>query len=176
MARQYFRKRDPSAQIPEWIEMSGREFYQFVTSPEGQGRYFIDLDDYVLETSKEEYTSWRRDKDHSDYLKEQEANCVIFSLYSDLIAEYGNGESVLTDRPIGSENQISEYAKYKALHSALASLDAESYELIYSLYLGEEPKSLRKLSKERGTPVMTLQNRKKKILMHLRDEIIKKLF
>lgn len=176
MARQYFRKRDPSAQIPEWIEMSGREFYQFVTSPEGQGRYFIDLDDYVLETSKEEYTSWRRDKDHSDYLKEQEANCVIFSLYSDLIAEYGNGESVLTDRPIGSENQISEYAKYKALHSALASLDAESYELIYSLYLGEEPKSLRKLSKERGTSVMTLQNRKKKILMHLRDEIIKKLF
>ena len=172
MARQYFRKRDPSAQIPEWIEMSGREFYQFVTSPEGQGRYFIDLDDYVLETSKEEYTSWRRDKDHSDYLKEQEANCVIFSLYSDLIAEYGNGESVLTDRPIGSENQISEYAKYKALHSALASLDAESYELIYSLYLGEEPKSLRKLSKERGTPVMTLQNRKKKILMHLRDEIM----
>ena len=172
MARQYFRKRDPSAQIPEWIEMSGREFYQFVTSPEGQGRYFIDLDDYVLETSKEEYTSWRRDKDHSDYLKEQEANCVIFSLYSDLIAEYGNGESVLTDRPIGSENQISEYAKYKALHSAFASLDAESYELIYSLYLGEEPKSLRKLSKERGTPVMTLQNRKKKILMHLRDEIM----
>lgn len=176
MARQYFRKKDPSVQIPEWIEMSGCEFYQFVTSPEGQGRYFIDLDDYVLEASKKEYTSWRRDKDHSDYLKEQEANCVILSLYSDLIAEYGNGESVLTDRPIGSESQISEYAKYKALHSALASLDAESYKLIHSLYLSKKPKSLRKLSKESGTPVMTIQNRKKKILMRLRDEIIKNLF
>ena len=34
MARRYFRKKDPAAQEsnPEWIEMSGQEFYRFITS------------------------------------------------------------------------------------------------------------------------------------------------
>lgn len=178
MARQYFRKKDPCAQNHdvEWIEMSGQEFYQFVSSPEGRGRYFIDMDDYVIEASKTEYTTWRREKDHSDYLKEHEADCIILSLYSDNIAECGNGESVITDRHTAPENGTSEYARNKALYEALSLLDAKSYKLIHALFLEEKPKSLRKLSKETGIPVMTLQNRKKKILMQLRDDIIKKLF
>ena len=45
MARRYFRKKDPAAQesTPEWIEMSGQEFYRFITSPAGRGCFFIGM-------------------------------------------------------------------------------------------------------------------------------------
>ena len=81
MARQYFVKQDPS--VPEnfivWLKMNGQEFYRFITSPEGRGRYFVDMDDIVIEASKEQYEDWRREKDHSDYLREQEEGSLTLS-------------------------------------------------------------------------------------------------
>ena len=63
MAKRYFRKRDPAAQESnlEWIEMSGQEFYRFITSPAGRGCFFIDMEDVVIEAPKEVYEEWRRD-------------------------------------------------------------------------------------------------------------------
>ncbi len=42
----YFRlKPNCSPEKVEWIEMTGKEFYYFVKSPEGQNRHFIDMGD-----------------------------------------------------------------------------------------------------------------------------------
>ena len=59
MYKRYFRMKDPKCRPEqvEWIEMTGREFYRFVNSPEGQGRHFIDMDDVVLEASETEARS-----------------------------------------------------------------------------------------------------------------------
>lgn len=64
MGRRYYRKNDPSAQGADirWIEMNGLEFWQFVASQKGRGRYFIDLDEYVIEATKEIYDEWHREK------------------------------------------------------------------------------------------------------------------
>jgi len=50
-----------------------------VRSPEGKGRFFIKLDSdgeddgrIVMEATKAEYVQWRKEKDHSDYIREQE--------------------------------------------------------------------------------------------------------
>ena len=83
MYKRYFRMKDPKCKPDEieWTEMTGSEFYRFVNSPEGQGRYFIDMGDVVLESSKREAQVHRAEKDHSDYLKEQEEGWSIVSLY-----------------------------------------------------------------------------------------------
>ena len=43
MARRYFRKKDPAAQEsnPEWIEMSGQEFYRFILPPQAGGVFLL---------------------------------------------------------------------------------------------------------------------------------------
>ena len=44
--KRYFRKKDPTCRPEdiEWIEMSGKEFYRFITSPEAENHHFIDID------------------------------------------------------------------------------------------------------------------------------------
>lgn len=176
MARQYFRKKDPAAQIPEWIEMSGQEFYQFARSPEGRGRYFIDMDDVVIESPRAEYEEWHRETARRDYWerKAQKDNLTILSLHSDAISEIGTGEDVIPDDMVNVEEESILRSEVKDLYSALALLDEASYRLIHDLYLATERKSLRQLSKESNIPVMTLQDRKKKILLQLKKELTRK--
>ena len=50
-----------------------------------------------------QYQDWRKEKDHSDYLKEQEEGFLILSLYSDTINEYGDGEDVIADEKVNVE-------------------------------------------------------------------------
>ena len=73
MARRYFRKKGPAAQEsnPEWIEMSGQEFYQFITSPAGRGCFFIDMEDVVIEAPREIYEEWRREQSWKNYHQNQ---------------------------------------------------------------------------------------------------------
>jgi hypothetical protein len=65
---------------PEWMQISGREFYALVNTSAGKKRHFIKLRkasendvDIVLEATATEYVNWRKEKDHADYLAECEA-------------------------------------------------------------------------------------------------------
>ncbi len=70
MYTRYFRKKNPKCKLNEieWIEMTGKESYRFVNSPEGQYRYFINMGDVVLEVTQAEARAYRAEKDHSNYL------------------------------------------------------------------------------------------------------------
>lgn len=173
MARQYFRKKDPTAQIPEWIEMNGQEYYRFVCSPEGRGRFFIDFDDYVIEATKDQYQDWRKEKDHSDYLKEQEEGFLILSLYSDTINEYGDGEDVIADEKVNVEETAILIAQVKALHSAFSKIDLTSYRLIRELYLTNKRRTERDLAKELGVSQNAIHKQKKKVLKKLKSLVVK---
>lgn len=78
MYKRYFRMKDPKCKPEEieWVEMTGKEFYCFVSSPEGRGRYFIDMDDVVLETSEAEARSFKAEKNHSYYIQAQEESWI----------------------------------------------------------------------------------------------------
>jgi len=65
---------------PKWRKITGEEFYALVRLPESKGRYFIKLhsilDDgsdgaIVIEATKADYVQWRKDKDHSCYIRKQ---------------------------------------------------------------------------------------------------------
>lgn len=178
MSTRYFRRKDPKCKPEkiEWVEMSGIEFYRFVKSPEGRGRHFIDMGDVVLEASKHEAQVHRAEKDHSDYLKEQEEGWSTLSIYTIEDEQGCSGEEIAIDDKHDVEAEAIMRMETAALQKALTRLDVQSYQLIYSLYLADSRKTLRQLSQDSGIPVMTLQDRKKKILTKLGRDLSKKIF
>ena len=142
MQKRYFRMSDPKCKPEEieWIEMTGREFYSFVHSPEGKDRHFIDMDDVVLEGSSSEARKQQAEKDHRDYLKEQEAGWSTLSIYS-LEGEHGcSGEEVVVDETQNVETEAMKRIERKALAMALSMLEKDSYHLIHAMYLAEKKK------------------------------------
>lgn len=175
MSKRYFRKKDPNckAEDTEWIEMTGKEFYRFVTDPENKRRFFIDMDDVVLESSEEAARAYRTEKDHSDYLKEQEAGWSILSLHALEEEVKGGGESILRDETQDVEAFAISSAKRRALHAALKGLDNESFLLIHALYLANERKTESEIASERGISQNAIHKRKKKILKNLKILVVK---
>ena len=169
MYKRYFRKKDPNCPVDkiEWIEMTGIEYYHFITAPENKNRYFIDMDDVVLEGTKDEAREQRAEKDHRDYLKKQELGWSTVSLYAITDGSGCSGEEVIKDESQEVEAEAIMRVRTKDLYDALAQLDTESYHLIHLLFFADGHKTLRQISKEIGIPVMTLEYRKKKILARL---------
>ena len=74
----YLVKKEPLGPQTEnnWKQLTGREFHEFITSPEGKGRYFIKMEDdfnegsdiIFIEASKEQYFEWRKEHDQHKYL------------------------------------------------------------------------------------------------------------
>lgn len=175
MRKRYFRMKDPKCRPEEieWIEMTGREFYCFVHSPEGQNRHFIDMDDVVLEGTSTEARKQRAEKDHRDYLKEQEAGVSILSIYS-LEDEHGcSGEEVAVDETQNVETEAIRRIELKALAIALSKLGRDNYHLIHSMYLAENKKTERELAQEKGLSQVAIHKQKKKALRTLKFLVIK---
>ena len=74
-------KKNPATSGPdvEWTAINGKEFYQLITSSIGKGRYFIDMDEFMIESTEAEYMDWCKERDHSDYLHEQESQVQLLS-------------------------------------------------------------------------------------------------
>lgn len=175
MAKQYYIKKNPMVTGPdiEWIAINGEEFYQLITSPAGKGRHFIDMEDFMIEATKEEYTDWRKEKDHHDYLNEQESTVQVLSFYSDMPTKNGNGEEIIPDRAIGTEDLAIKSIVQKAVTAALDTLDEDSYQLIDSLILSDCRKSERDLASETGLSQKAVNKRKNKILKNLKILVLK---
>ena len=170
MAKRYFRwlERGCDDLPPQWHEMSGAEFYQFIHSREGADRYFISWEDLTLEVTPREYTQYCSEKNHADYLRRCANGIKELSLYTDFEETGRNGEDVVADSSPPVEDEALHRELLLRLSTALTRLEAKERWLVERLYLSEPPATLRELSKEGGIAFMTLQNRKKKILGKLR--------
>ena len=84
MANKYFvwKNVPQESQNIEWLEMSGKEFYQLLKSPAARGRYFIDMDDFIMEVPKAEHDKWHREKERLNYREKklQERGFTVISL------------------------------------------------------------------------------------------------
>jgi|GEM_PF-450676 len=165
MYKRFFRKKNPNCPKSEieWIEMDGREYYRFKRQPENRGRYFIDLDDVMLEAAKEEYVEWRKEKNHSNYLRKWSKGVTIISLYAIELEDGCNGEEVVPDITQDTEDNAIRNISIEYLRCALALLKPDDFWLLYELHLAEPRKTLRQISAECGIPVTTLEDRKKRI-------------
>lgn len=175
MARQYLRKVEPYDQNPnsDWIMMTGREFYQFISSPEGKRRYFIIWDDLVIEAPRDQYNEWLSEEEHYGYLRQFENGWNTVSLYSDLAQDGKDGEGMIPDPAVDVEHGAIASIRRNALIAALRYLDHQSFYLIYSLYLARHTKTECKLAKEVGISQQAIHKRKRKILSELKILVVK---
>lgn len=169
MNKRYFRKKNPLCRTEEieWIEMTGKEFLAFVNAPCNAGRFFIDMDDVVLECTEAEHQAYRSEVNHHNYLMEQEEGWETVSLYC-LEPDTGcNGEEVIAAETQDVEGAAIFSADKKNLAIALLQLDSKSYSLVYALHLASERKTERQLAAEYGVSQIAIHKRKKKILKNL---------
>ena len=77
----------------------------------------------------------------------------------------------IVDTDLSVEEAAIQGVLMQELHKALCQLPEQDYQLIYALYLATPRKTIRQLSAEYGIPVMTLQDRKQRIVSNLRTKI-----
>ena len=172
MAKQYYIKKDPStsgADI-EWIAINGKDFYQLITSPAGKGRYFIDMDGFMIESTEAEYKDWRKERDHSDYLHKQESQVQLLSLYG--CEDDSQGDSI-PDMDVSTEETALHSLELQELTKALKMLDDDEYSLIYALFLSQNCKTQSQLSRRLGLTQAGISRQKKRILEKLKILVIK---
>ena len=173
MYTRYFRKKDPRSKAGsiEWVEMTGSEYYRFVTDPQNKNRHFINMGDVVLECSNAEYKKFKIEDDHSNYILEQEEGWATVSLSILEQQEFASGEETIVDTNPSVEEAAIQSLLSQDLYKALRELPTPDYLIIYELYLAKPRKTIRQLSAEYGIPVMTLQDRKQKIVSALRAKM-----
>lgn len=153
------------------VEITGREFYDIVTSVLGEKRYFVRLTDdidyegteIIIEAPKDYYNEWR--KEYRRHLDIRKAN----SLYKEVSYE----DKVLTilddlyekDYVIDVIERKEDIEKLKRIYKCLT--EQERF-LIHMLYLTEYPISEGELAKILNISQQAVNKRKKKILSKLK--------
>lgn len=170
MHTRYFRKKvlDCRPEEIEWVEMSGKEYYRFVTDPRNKNRCFHNMGDVVLECTAEEYKRFKAEDDHSSYILEQEDGWSTISLSVLEQRELVSGGGAIVDMGQDVEERVIRTLQEQELYEILRQLSEQDYRLIYALYLAKPRKTVRQLSSESHIPVMTLENRKLRILRALK--------
>lgn len=90
MAKRFFVWADANCngQNIEWIELTGKEFYLFISDPINKGRHIIKLtdtcfyedDDIYIEATKEEYIKWEKEYKHSLYINRMGREINVYSI------------------------------------------------------------------------------------------------
>lgn len=171
MKKAYWVMNKPGS-VTEWVEMNGKQFYDFITSPIGKGRYFIDCETYKLEVSLKQYQQWKLETNRQNYLQGFKDEVVILSLESladnDFIFDYkANGLSVCI------EDDVLQKIDLQRLSEAIQSLAYDEQWLINELFLCGTPKTEREVAKETGLSQPAINKQKNKILKKLKYMVIK---
>ena len=183
MKKIYMVKKNPN--LPEsednWIMMNGYEFARFMETEEGQRRKknFAQIDAcgeeddiYVVECGEERAKAWRSEKDAHDYLKECEAESGIetVSFYAiDSEGEEIDLEDIVADPESDVVAEVIRKVSHDALMEALSTLSDSEYDLIFQLYLSDEPLSLSEIAERENVYVSTIMRRRDKILEKIQN-------
>ena len=162
---------------PDWQELSGREFYAFVRSPEAQGRYFVRLEStepdgsdgcIVLEATQAYYTAWRQEQNHSNYLRRENKGIEILSYHALEGDDGAYGEELLEDTEQNTEDDFIQSEDLRLLPQALAQLTRAERHMVEHMYLSTNPLSEREYSELTGIHYATVHVRRVRILEKLR--------
>lgn len=175
MAKKYYRWKNPNCKgiNPEWIEMSGKEYYQFINRPENETRRFEVLgnrickeaDILVFEVTEERYEEYSKEHRHERYLDESSKEYSSVSLQDNFSKnEDLKYEEVVSDESIDVENEAISAVNQKALIEKIDNLKSPEYEtakLLLHSYSNEV--SEREICRQNEIPHTTFLSRKEKI-------------
>ena len=177
MAKQFlvWKDRNCNGVNPEWLSLTGSEFYELTKKEENKDRFFMRIppvakgDDLIiiettkerfLESEKERKSELRKSKHakkfkqtHFDFFNEAD-EIILFELI-------GNQEETL-------EESIEESIMLEKLHEALEILSPEEKEVIH-LYYFTEGATERSVAEQLNISQPTFNYRKEKTLKKLKD-------
>lgn len=170
---------------PEWIFMTGKDFYKFIQKPENKNRYFITLDDRVcsdadiitMECTEERYLEWRAQKNHEDYLDRYERERGFISMSSYITdSESMTYEEVIADESVNIEDDLMRVVKNQLLKEFFSGLSFKEAELIRCLYIENKGMNEQEVAIIMGLPQKTLNNRKLVLRKKLKNFLAKNGF
>ena len=126
-------------------ELRGKALYDYQSSAEGKGEYMEDTDEsgnsYGMKIPDELKSEFRSEKRHTDYLTEQSKGYITISLDMDVGEEDEETlEAFIADEDLEDVyNTVSRRERINKLNNILPSLDKEEMELIFHLFLSDNP-------------------------------------
>lgn len=183
MSKQFFIWKDPACDgiDPQWIEISGIEFYRLIKAPENKDRHFVTLgndgDDeagiIVVEATAENFKAWRSDARAA--LRRRKINATaditIVPLDTPITTDE---ECLLSETLIDEDGDFMEKLLLKEdismLKKALDMLSPAEMRIVDALYFSNHQNhGEREIARQLGTYQMMLNRQKKKILEKLKD-------
>lgn len=164
---------------PEWQELNGQEFYTFIKQPENKRRLFIKFHgeneqdcDIMIESTEKAYVSWRKEKDHHDWIREGQA-AIGYQVVSYHAMETDDGcfgEELISDPKSKFENFIADKIVMEQLSNVLNALTQDEWWLIEKIY--KEEKSLSEVGELLGMSKVAIFKRLNKVLAKLKNQIL----
>lgn len=161
--------------------VSGKEAYAYLKSAEGKTRRFMKSNDYedggddvFVEIPAEFIRDYRQGERREQYVNDirEDAGFTEISLYAmqgdgnpdDLLS----GEELIADESVDVVAEVMHKMELETLRKALLSLSESEYQLIYDLFLCENPSTEREYARFHKIPQKTLNYRKLAIFEKLK--------
>lgn len=161
--------------------VSGKEAYAYLKSAEGKTRRFMKSNDYedggddvFVEIPAEFIRDYRQGERREQYVNDirEDAGFTEISLYAmqgdgnpnDLLS----GEELIADESVDVVAEVMHKMELETLRKALRSLSESEYQLIYDLFLKDNPLTERDLSKIYKVSQPIIHKRKMQIFEKLR--------
>lgn len=160
--------------------LEGQALYDFLKTEDGRGRRFhVDIDEdgnkIGIEASPEFLKAEESNKNHAAYLERQKAESGVEVISANIIVRDSETEveliETVADITVNVELEALKAIDLQNLRKALGQLSKAEYDLIYHLYLADEPLTERQYGAVRGIPQKTVNCRKKVILGKLKNFI-----
>lgn len=166
--------------------VSGKEAYAYLKSAEGKTRRFMKSNDYedggddvFVEIPAEYIRDYRQGERREQYVNDirEDAGFTEISLYAmqgdgnpnDLLS----GEELIADESVDVVAEVMHKMELETLRKALLSLSEDEYQLIYDLFLKDNPLTERDLSKKYKVSQPIIHKRKMQIFEKLRKFFLK---
>lgn len=154
----------------EWLQMNGEEFARFRQSPEGKGRFFIELTDDIdfecpdilIEVTSEEYLKWRKEFDRHRYLRSANKDAKTLSLDSPL-PEGGYIGDFLPSGEKAIDDLVFEQIQQERVSKAVQQLSEADRRVIHLMFYGDKTLTEEETAKVLEVSKSTLHRWKKKI-------------
>ena len=161
---------------------TGKSAYEYLNSEEAAGKRFFKFypddnpdNEINVEVPMNLIKKHRQEERHRQYKNDimEESEFVVISLFamesSSTIDDAISGEELIAEETSDIVEDIFRKFELESLRRALAQLSDDEYQLIYDLFLQENPPSERFYSRAKGIPQKTVNCRKLAIFKKIKN-------
>lgn len=179
MAKKYlvWKDRNCNGINPEWIEMTGEEFYAFISKDENKKRRFIvlnnriceDADVIIMEANEEQYRKNKGERNHEEYLDRCAKQISTVSLSEPLYeGEELYYEDIIADETVNVEDDCIRFQGIQLLREFFMQLTDKEKDLLHLLYVENHGVKECIVARKIGVPKQSLNIKKIKIRKKLK--------